>query len=259
MGQQSKSQLLLNFSSMRALPFLAPAMTLANTLPCSPLLGRSICSPLRRSMIMSAGLKCNQVNTLWQSPTTDYEKAFSMCTTNGTQDMPGFLSGWSSLMNPLHWLNISWPILLRINPMVIGIHGCMSHYVTYRGLYADSTLYRVPNTDYAPTINMDTLPYHVSWCVTSSKAKKPGHNSCHVGGIQFGIKLHNSVWEALHLDAELKNNIWAKAIQKEMDGLSAHKCFIYQSSGVGNHHMIINSHHSKWSSQLSLIYRGKHD
>ena len=41
----------------------------------------------------------------------------------------------------------------------------------------------------------------------------------------------NSVQEALHLDAELKNDFWAKAIQKEMDGLNAHKCFIYRSGG----------------------------
>ena len=46
--------------------------------------------------------------------------------------------------------------------------------------------------------------------------------------IQFGIKVPQSVCEALLLDLELKNDLWARAIQKEMDGLNTHKCCIYK-------------------------------
>ena len=44
---------------------------------------------------------------------------------------------------------------------------------------------------------------------------------------KFGIKILNSVKEALSLDKINKNTLWADAMKKEMNGLNNANCFSY--------------------------------
>ena len=44
---------------------------------------------------------------------------------------------------------------------------------------------------------------------------------------KFGIKIPNSVKEALSLDKINKNTLWADAMEKEMNGLNNANCFTY--------------------------------
>ena len=48
--------------------------------------------------------------------------------------------------------------------------------------------------------------------------------------IKFGIRVPNSVREALIFDRENKNNLWAEAIKKEMGALDKAQVFRYQPS-----------------------------
>ena len=55
---------------------------------------------------------------------------------------------------------------------------------------------------------------------------------------KFGIKIPNNIKEALLLDRQNNNNLWAEAIAKEMDALNGAKCFKYYPS----HHRFASSY-----------------
>ena len=63
----------------------------------------------------------------------------------------------------------------------------------------------------------------------SQRTTKPGRNNRHLGEVKYGVKVPRSVLEAYTFDKENSNNLWAKAIEKEIGTLIALKCFQFES------------------------------